>query len=154
MSGSKRTSWLYVKGERRLRDSAGTSWGSRPVASVVWAVIRVPGFVWAPARRGSVKAPAVRPADFSSWRRVSWLMLVSSRRVRVENVTEPVADQIERQHGDHDRNAREHRDPRRGLQIRPPLVQHVAPRRRRRLRRQPEIAQRGLDEDRLREGHV
>src|SRR4029077_17501533 len=98
------------------------SWGSSPVASVVWAEIREPGFVWAAARRGSVKAPAVRPADFSNWRRVSSLMLTSSfsartssRRVRVENVTEPAADQVERQHGDHDRDAREHRDPRRGL---------------------------------------
>src|SRR5206468_1416865 len=138
------------------------------------AEIKVPAFVWAAARRDSAKAPAVRPADFSSWRRVSWLMLVSSfqrasaggapaprrpaartasRRVRVEDVTEAIADQVERQHCDHDRDAREHRDPRRGLQIGPPLVQHIAPGRRRRLRGQPEIAQRRLDEDRLREGH-
>src|SRR5262249_26998251 len=46
----------------------------RPVASVVWAEIRVPDFAWAAARRGIAKAPAVRPADFSSWRRVSSLI--------------------------------------------------------------------------------
>src|SRR2546425_7875852 len=37
ISASKRTSWLYIIGERRLRENAGTSCGSRPVASVVCA---------------------------------------------------------------------------------------------------------------------
>src|SRR5262249_45413626 len=42
MSGSKRTSWLYMRGDRRLRESAGTSCGSRPVASGVWAGVKPP----------------------------------------------------------------------------------------------------------------
>ena len=42
MSGSKRTSWLYISGERALRENAGTSWGSSPVASVVRAETNVP----------------------------------------------------------------------------------------------------------------
>src|SRR6185436_16846955 len=152
MSGSNRTSWLYISGERALREKAGTSWGSRPVASVVRAEMKVPPSfgVWPNALRPSESAPSVRPLACRSWRRVRWLrMSSSSGSVRVENVTEPVTDQVEGQHGDHDRDAREHRDPRRGLQIGASLVQHVAPRRRRRLRRQAEIAQRSLDENGL-----
>src|SRR5256886_12415397 len=42
ISASKRTSWLYIIGERRLRENAGTSCGSRPVASVVCAETKVP----------------------------------------------------------------------------------------------------------------
>src|SRR6266545_4894168 len=154
MSGSKRTSWLYIMGERRLRENAGTSWGSRPVASVVCAEMKVPPSlaVWPNALRPRASVPSVRPPACKSCRRVRAWVMSSSSSVGVENVAEPVADQVERQHGGHDRNAREHRDPRRGLQIRPPLVQHVAPRRCGRLRRQSEIAQRGLDEDGLREG--
>ena len=41
------------QGERRLRENAGTSWGSSPVASLVWAEMKVPpGLgVWARAGR-------------------------------------------------------------------------------------------------------
>jgi len=42
MFSSRRTSWLYIRGERRLRESAGTSCGSSPVASVAWAETSVP----------------------------------------------------------------------------------------------------------------
>src|SRR5439155_6726199 len=54
MSGSKRTSWLYIIGDRALRENAGTSCGSSPVASVVRAEMSVPpGFgVWARAIDG------------------------------------------------------------------------------------------------------
>ena len=159
MSGSKRTSWLYISGERRLRESAGTSWGSSPVASVVWAetkraaglgrLARTRGAGASARARRAVRTAGLQELAAGQGRGV---MRRPPHAVRVENVTQAVADQVERQHGDHDRDAREHRDPRRGLQIRPPLVQHVAPRRRGRLRRQPEVAQRRLDEDRLREG--
>src|SRR5882724_6281358 len=72
MSGSKRMSWLYINGERRLRDKAGTSCGSRPVASVVWAEIRLPpGFgVCARAGRATDRAPSASQPAFSTSRRV------------------------------------------------------------------------------------
>ena len=72
MSGSKRTSWLYIMGERRLREKAGTSCGSSPVASVVWAEIKVPPGLGAcaDAGRGRARAPRPRPPALSSSRRV------------------------------------------------------------------------------------
>src|SRR5262249_45311375 len=71
ISGSRRTSWLYIMGERRLRENAGTSWGSRPVASLFWAEMKTPpGLgVCASAGRPRASAPAARPPAWRSWRR-------------------------------------------------------------------------------------
>src|SRR5215468_3871122 len=156
MSGSKRTSWLYMRGERRLRESAGTSCGSRPVASVVWAEMKLPpGLgVCARARRPTDSAPRVRPPIWRSRRR---LRPVSSERPRlvvmsclredvllrvgVEDVAQAVSEQVESQHGDHDGDAGEDGDPGRGFQIGPPLVQHVAPGGRGRLGGEAEVAE-------------
>src|SRR5919106_927053 len=105
ISGSKRTSWLYIIGERALRENAGTSWGSSPVASVVRAEMNVPPAfgVWAKAPRApSESAPSVRPPAWSSWRRVSLWVMSSSSGVRIENVPQAVTDQVEGQDGDHD----------------------------------------------------
>src|SRR5262245_25171369 len=166
MSASRRTSWLYVMGDRRLRENAGTSCGSSPVASLFCAEMKTPPGLGAcaPASRGTANAPAARPPAFKSSRRLrvaerialgSMLMVVSPLAgVRlgsagVQDVAEAVAHQVEREHGDHDRDAREHGDPGRRLQVRPALVQHVAPGRRRRLGGQTQIRQRCLDEDGL-----
>jgi len=78
-------------------------------------------------------------------------MAVSLFSCWVEDVAQTVADQVEREHGEHDGETGKDRDPGRGLEVRAALVEHVAPRRRRRLRRQSEIGQRGLDENRLRQ---
>src|SRR6266852_5055199 len=128
MSGSKRTSWLYIIGERALREKAGTSCGSSPVASVVRAETSVPpGIgVWPNAC-----VPTARTLACRSWRRVrSFRMSLSpwfELRIRVEHVTQSVADQVERQDGDHDRDPGKDRDPWSGLQIRAPFVEHVTP---------------------------
>src|SRR2546425_1216999 len=167
ISASKRTSWLYIMGERRLRENAGTSCGSRPVASVVCAETKVPpGFgACACAGRPTESAARAAPLAFRRSLRVHGVVIAvapsvscgsfavrGSLDVGVEDIAQAVADQVEREHAQHDRDAREDGDPRRGLEVRPPLVQHVPPRGRRRLGREAQIAQRGLDQDRLREG--
>src|SRR2546426_833292 len=167
ISASKRTSWLYIMGERRLRENAGTSCGSRPVASVVCAETKVPpGFgACACAGRPTESAARAAPLAFRRPLRVHGVVIAvapsvscgsfavrGSLDVGVEDIAQAVADQVEREHAQHDRDAREDGDPRRGLEVRPPLVQHVPPRGRRRLGREAQIAQRGLDQDRLREG--
>src|SRR5687768_14570427 len=124
MSGSKRTSWLYIIGERRLREKAGTSWGSSPVASVVCADTRLPPDlgVCAHAMRRMPSTEAVRaPACTNSrrfHRRAMGLSFAALVRARIEDVPKTVADQVERQDGDHDGDAREDGDPRGRLQIR------------------------------------
>src|SRR6266478_4913610 len=167
ISASKRTSWLYIMGERRLRENAGTSCGSRPVASVVCAETKVPpGFgACACAGRPTESAARAAPLAFRRSLRVNRVVIAvapsvscgsfdvrGSLDVGVEDIAQAVADQVEREHAQHDRDAREDGDPRRGLEVRPPLVQHVPPRGRRRLGREAQVAQRGLDQDRLREG--
>src|SRR5947207_9081061 len=174
MSASNRTSWLYVIGERRLRENAGTSCGSSPVASLFWAETNTPPDFgdWASAGRARLHAPAARLPVLSSSRRVkrwkarrpgSVVMVMSPvagrsgivrlLRIRIQDVAEAVAHQVERQHCDHDRDAGEHGDPRRRLEIGAALVQHVAPRRRGRLGGETEVGERRLDEDRLGQGH-
>src|SRR5438445_290211 len=167
ISASKRTSWLYIMGERRLRENAGTSCGSRPVASVVCAETKVPPGFGACACPGRPTESAARAAPLAFRRslRVNGVVIAvapsvscgscavsGSLDVGVEDIAQAVADQVEREHAQHDRDAREDGDPRRGLEVRPPLVQHVPPRGRRRLGREAQVAQRGLDQDRLREG--
>src|SRR6266849_8136157 len=140
ISASKRTSWLYIIGERRLLEKAGTSCGSSPVASVVCAETKVPpGF-------GACACAAVLPTESAARaaplvlrrsRRVTWVVIgvppvarsQSSRSldVRVEDVAQTVTDQVECEHAQHDRDAREHGDPRGGLEIGSPFVQHVPP---------------------------
>src|SRR5688572_17739661 len=157
MSGSKRTSWLYIIGERALRENAGTSWGSRPVASVVRAEMNVPPSfgVWPNAGRPRASVPRVRPPAWSSWRRLrreardagslllmGWPPVRGSLLVGVEDVAQAVAQQVEGEDGDHDGDAGEDGDPGGGLEIGAPLIQHVAPGRRGRLGGQPEVAQR------------
>ncbi len=71
----------------------------------------------------------------------------------VEDVAQAVAQQVEGEDGDHDRDAGEDRDPRRGFEIGAAFVEHVAPGRGGRLGREAQVAERGLDEDRLRQGH-
>src|SRR5439155_12985711 len=157
ISASKRTSWLYSMGERRLRENAGTSCGSRPVASVVCAETNVPpsfgvcACAGAPTESAARAAPPVRRRSL----RLTGVVIAvppmaRSLDVRIEDVAQAVADQVEREHAHHDRDAREHGDPRSGLEIRSPFVQHVSPRGRRRLGREAEVAQRRLDQDRLR----
>src|SRR2546430_1841334 len=76
--------------------------------------------------------------------------MARSLDVRIEDVAQAVADQVEREYAHHDRDAGEHGDPRSGLEIRSPFVEHVSPRGRRRLGREAEVAERRLDQDRLR----
>src|ERR1700687_4960007 len=83
ISPSKRTSWLYIIGERRLRESAGTSCGSSPVASVVWAEMKLPPGLGAcaHARLPTDKAPRVAPPILRRSRRVRRVGSVRSRSV-------------------------------------------------------------------------
>ena len=70
---------------------------------------------------------------------------------RVERVAQPLAEQVERDDREQDRDARREHQPRRGPVVRAALVQHAAPRRRRRRRAEPEIRQHRLGEQVLRE---
>src|SRR2546422_9798438 len=65
ISASKRTSWLYIMGERRLRENAGASCGSRPVASVVCAETKVPPGFGACACAGRPTESAARAAPLA-----------------------------------------------------------------------------------------
>src|SRR5215813_3971424 len=68
---------------------------------------------------------------------------------RIRCVAQPVAEQVEAQHGDEDGQAGERGDPPGRGQELPALDDHVAPARQRRLSPQPEVAQARLDQDRL-----
>src|SRR5205085_3382553 len=81
-----------------------------------------------------------------------WTITSALAELRVPGVTERVAEQVEREHGQADREAGEDREPRRLLHERAArAAQHESPRRRGRLRPDTEEAQRGLDEDRVAE---
>src|SRR5207249_3045989 len=115
ISASKRTSWLYSKGERRLRESAGTSCGSRPVASVVCAETNEPpGFgACACAILPTESVASAAPPLLRRSLRVTGVVIAippvaPSLGVGIEDVAQAVADQIEREHAQHDRDAREH----------------------------------------------
>ena len=118
----------------------------------------------APRPKASVPSaapPALRSVAAASRRERSEVRVIGRHRrplsrevpaiasVGVEDIAQAVAEEVEREHGHHDGDAREHGDPGRGFEIRPPLVQHVAPRRGGRLGREAEVAQRGLDQDGL-----
>ena len=66
---------------------------------------------------------------------------------RIQRVAQPVADQVERQHDQEDRQAGKHREPRRLRQEALRRVQHRAPGRRRRLLAQTEERQARLGDD-------
>src|SRR5215467_12849904 len=68
---------------------------------------------------------------------------------RIQCVAQPVAEQVEAQHGDEDGQAGERGDPPGRGQELPTLDDHVAPARQRRLSPEPEVAQARLDQDRL-----
>ena len=68
-------------------------------------------------------------------------------QARIEQIPDPVAEQVEAEHRDHDRRAGKHRGPRGHLHEGAALGQHAAPGRRRRLGAHPEEAQRGFGED-------
>ena len=80
MFSSKRTSWLYVSGERRLRENAGTSWGSSPVASLFWAEMTVPPAfgAWADAARPRASVPRTAPPALRTSRRLGAAVRVAS----------------------------------------------------------------------------
>src|SRR5439155_22890634 len=122
ISASKRTSWLYIIGERRLRENAGTSCGSRPVASLVCAGPNVPPSFGVCACAGAPTESAARaapPVRRRSLRLTGVVIAVPPMArpldVRIEDVAQAVADQVEREHAHHDRDAGKHGDPRSGL---------------------------------------
>ena len=69
----------------------------------------------------------------------------------IERIAQAVAQQIERQHGDQDREAREGHDPPGAQHELARVGEHRAPFRRRRLRAEPEEAERRRVEDRGRD---
>src|SRR5437660_4828720 len=79
-----------------------------------------------------------------------WLALTPE--LRIPRVPKRITEEVEAQHGQADGEAGEDREPRRLLHERPPGArQHQAPRRRRRLRTDPQELERGLDQDRFAE---
>src|SRR5262249_29490446 len=68
---------------------------------------------------------------------------------RIRCVAQPVAEQVEAQHGDEDGQAGERGDPPGRGQELPALDDHVAPARQRRLSPETEVAQGRLDQNRL-----
>src|SRR5436190_8957126 len=73
-------------------------------------------------------------------------------QLRVERLAQAVADQVEAEHRDHDRDSREDREERRTLEIAVDLGQHRPPLRRARvLRAEPEEAETGDVDDRGRQ---
>ena len=69
----------------------------------------------------------------------------------IEDVAQPVAEEVEAQHDDHDREAGEDRQPRADVDIGSRGAQHAAPGSLRRLRAEPEEAERRLGQDRDRQ---
>src|SRR5882672_4264229 len=67
---------------------------------------------------------------------------------RIQDVAQPVADQVHGQHGEQDAEARERRDPPRLAEVVASFAQHAAPLRLGRLAPEPEEAERGGGEDR------
>src|SRR4051812_30750959 len=65
----------------------------------------------------------------------------------VERVTEPVADQVQAEHGQEDHKAREEREPRRFANELAAEAEHRAPCRRRGLGAEAKETERGLGED-------
>ena len=69
------------------------------------------------------------------------------RRLRVERVLQSVADEVEREHGQHEGRAREDHVPPGSLEVGRGVGDHLAPARGRRLDADPEERQGGLEED-------
>ena len=64
--------------------------------------------------------------------------LLDIPQLRIERVPQPVADQVDREDRQHDREAGDRCQPPCGREIRPPVSQHVSPRRSRRTDSKPE----------------
>ena len=77
---------------------------------------------------------------------VSWWS--SSPLLRVERIAQPVPHEVEREHGDHDGEARIDHEVRRRQVVRLALADHLSPGRRRRLYAEADVAERRLEEDR------
>src|SRR6266511_5045042 len=78
--------------------------------------------------------------------------LSAAPELRIEGLSEPVADEVEAEHRDDDRRARNQREERRGLEVAGRVGQHRPPLRRRGvLRAESEEAQAGDVDDRRRE---
>ena len=71
-------------------------------------------------------------------------------RPRIEIVPQPVADEVERQHRQHDCRGREEHKVRRVKQVRPRVIEHRTPARRRRRHAQSQKAHRRFRQDRAR----
>src|SRR5688500_6638109 len=98
------------------------------------------------ARNRSSSAPSRLPIRSSGTNAMS-----ADLRARVERVAQPVADDVEGQHREHDGGAGKERDPRRQRQELLALVQDRSPRRQRRLHADPEVRQRRLEQDCVRQ---
>src|SRR5919201_353023 len=66
----------------------------------------------------------------------------------IERVAQPVAEEVEREHDDRDREPRIHREQRRREHVLLRALEHVPPRGERGLHAETEVAQRRLGEDR------
>src|SRR5206468_5092939 len=69
----------------------------------------------------------------------------------IDGVPEPVAEEVEAEHRQEDRDAGKRRDPPRRQEMLPALHEHVAPARQGRLGAEAEIREARLDQDRLAE---
>src|SRR5207248_2618244 len=103
---------------------------------VAWAVVAILTLPWyAEYSVASAAAPARHHPE------------ERGRESRVERVANPVAEQVEGEHGDRDGETREEHEPPRRDEVRDRVGQHVAPRRRGGRDADAEEAERGLDDD-------
>src|SRR6266404_1875040 len=147
-------------------------WGStnpgqmtRPAASIVWwasapsssptAVMRPSSIATSP-RNGAAPVPSTTsPSRISRSSAIAALLRLDDDLVgdaaepRVEDVAQAVAEEVEPEHGEHDREPGEDRHPDARLDEVPRRREHVPPRGLRRLRAEPEEAEERLPEDRL-----
>src|SRR5678816_2929943 len=100
-----------------------------------------------PARRRLSPASPGVPRSLSTGRSSNGDSSGSDLQPRIQDVTQPVAEQVHAEHREHDAEPREGRDPPRLAQVVAALAQHAAPLRLRRLAAETEKTERGGGQD-------
>src|SRR6185437_1800249 len=95
-----------------------------------------------------ISAPWAEPATSCRFRETRAITAAFLTTPRVERVAQPVAEEVEREHQEKDRQTRPHRDPGRLRDEMAGGVEHAAPARAGRLLAEPEKAETRLGDDR------
>src|ERR1044071_10505192 len=104
-----------------------------------------------PRLRAAPTAVASNPRWSREFRSLIGAALLSAGGFRVEGVAQPVAEQVEREHGDADSQAGHEHEPGDGLIDRDGGGEPLSPGRGRRVNAHPEVVQRRLEQDVLRD---